>query len=169
MDISIQGHYLDLGRGSRKWGGTQRGGRVCAFHNRSLLLFSRHLLSTCYVTGAVLRTGHTGLSKTLLLPSRMRHTLQKELGNCVEEKWQITGYQKQWEWIARRASELGMLPGRAGARADCCRISGLQQESQLWGQKSHRHNKKPQAACRPHGVPGVGRLGSGQRPDGSWR
>lgn len=81
IDVITHGHYLELGRGSGKWGGAQRHGGMSGFvlviARYSFYSFSRHLLGTSYVIGTVLGAGHLEWKKTLLLPSGMRHTIEK--------------------------------------------------------------------------------------------
>ena len=82
IDVITHGHYLELGRGSGKWGRTQRQGGISGFvlviAGYSFYSFSRHLLGTSYVIGTVLGTGHLEERKTLLLPSGMRHSIKED-------------------------------------------------------------------------------------------
>lgn len=77
-----QGRYLELGRGSGRWGGTQKEDglieSVLVITGYSFYAFSRHLLDTYYVIGSVLGTGHTQISETLFLTPRMRYILKKD-------------------------------------------------------------------------------------------
>lgn len=81
IDVITHGHYLELGRGSGKWGGAQRHGGMSGFvlviARYSFYSFSRHLLGTSYVIGTVLGAGHLEWRKTLFLPSGMRRTIKK--------------------------------------------------------------------------------------------